>query len=114
TGRGHWFRESGAHSAHCQFISGGEIKDLVFSLVKKHSNSMIALASSQGGKAVLTIGLGPDAMKAGLSARKLISESAPLISGGGGGQDNFATAGGKNPGGIDAALEKIREMISDF
>ncbi|MEQ8324672.1 MAG: alanine--tRNA ligase [Vicingaceae bacterium] len=95
-------------------LPGGEIKDLVFSLVKKHSNSMIALASSQGGKAVLTIGLGPDAMKAGLSARKLISESAPLISGGGGGQDNFATAGGKNPGGIDAALEKIREMISDF
>ena len=35
---------------------------------------------------------------------------AKLIQGGGGGQPHFATAGGKNPDGLSAAVERIKEL----
>ncbi len=49
-----------------------------------------------------------------LDASKLIREIAKEIQGGGGGQAFFATAGGKNPGGLKAALSKAKELISEL
>ena len=47
-----------------------------------------------------------------LNAANLINEISPLINGGGGGQANFATAGGSNPKGIKDVLEKIKKLIA--
>ena len=52
-----------------------------------------------------------DAMKAGAHAGNLIKEIATLVGGGGGGRPNMAQAGGKNPDGIDSALEKAVEVV---
>ncbi|EKE07858.1 MAG: hypothetical protein ACD_17C00496G0002, partial [uncultured bacterium] len=41
-----------------------------------------------------------------------IKEVAPLIQGGGGGKQNMAQAGGKNPAGLPKALDKVRELIA--
>ena len=43
----------------------------------------------------------------GHSATALIKDVAKLIQGGGGGQPHFATAGGKNPDGLQEAIDAI-------
>lgn len=42
-----------------------------------------------------------------LNAGQMVREAAKLISGGGGGQPHFATAGGKNIDGLSAAVDKV-------
>ena len=51
-----------------------------------------------------------DQVKAGLNAGQLVRESCKLIQGGGGGQPHFATAGGKNPDGLNTAVDKVVEL----
>ena len=45
-----------------------------------------------------------------LNAGTLVREAAKLIKGGGGGAAHFATAGGKDTTGIDAAVDKVIEL----
>ncbi len=49
----------------------------------------------------------------GLNASTMIREVSREIQGGGGGQPFFATAGGKNPAGIDTALANAEKIIRD-
>ena len=53
-----------------------------------------------------------DLVAAGLNAGKLVREAGRLIQGGGGGQAHFATAGGKDPDGIVAAVTKVIELAT--
>ena len=41
------------------------------------------------------------------NASQLLRSAAKHIQGGGGGQPHFATAGGKNPAGIEAAVDQL-------
>ena len=47
-----------------------------------------------------------------LNASTIIREIAKHIQGGGGGQPFFATAGGKNPKGLNDAIEDFRKMLA--
>ena len=49
----------------------------------------------------------------GINAGAIIKEISPLINGGGGGQPTFATAGGKNPDGLNEALELAQKLITE-
>ena len=52
-----------------------------------------------------------DAMNQGAHAGNLIKGIAGLVGGGGGGRPNMAQAGGKNPAGIDRALEAAVQVL---
>ena len=54
-----------------------------------------------------------DLVKSGLNAGKIVREAAKCIQGGGGGQPHFAQAGGRNADGLGAALEKMKQLISE-
>lgn len=76
------------------------------------SNTIALLAGKSGEKTSLCLVISDDlAESKGLDAAKEIREAAKAIQGGGGGQKHLATAGGKNPVGIQKAFEIIRNFI---
>ena len=87
------------------------IKDIAFGLKPKFDNLVCVVGSVVGGKATLTVMLGEKIVEKGVNASKVIREAAREINGGGGGQTFFATAGGKNPEGIEKAIFKAVELI---
>ena len=89
-----------------------QCKDIVFQLRESMPESLVcALGTKAGGKPSITVMLSDDMVKDhNLNAGKIVREAAKLIQGGGGGQPFFATAGGKNPDGISAALDKAVEL----
>ena len=51
------------------------------------------------------------AVQQGLSAAEVIKTAAELVGGGGGGRDNVAQAGGRDPDKLDEALAAARDAI---
>ena len=68
-------------------------------------------AGETAGTPVLKAAGTDEAVAAGFDAGAIIKAMGPAIQGGGGGKTNKAQAGGKNPDGIDEALEIARNMI---
>lgn len=86
------------------------IKDLAFQLAGELQESFLFVAGNRtpDGKCSLTLMLSKDLVEQrGWSAANIIRSVAKHIQGGGGGQAHFATAGGKNPEGLGAAIEQV-------
>lgn len=93
-------------------LDAGGIKDLAFQLGENLNNLFLLLASEQDGKALLSCYISKDLVsERDLNAGKVVKELGKYIQGGGGGQPFFATAGGKNPAGIEDALKQARSYI---
>jgi alanyl-tRNA synthetase len=91
------------------------IKNLAFQLTGENENAFVLLASDNDGKALLTLAISKGLTQqnnGAVNAGAIIRELAKHVRGGGGGQPFFATAGGKDPGGIPAALQQARQIIS--
>ena len=89
------------------------LKDLAYNLRAQRENLALVLGSECDGKVTLMIMLGDAIVAKGVDAGAVVREAAKLINGGGGGQKFFATAGGKNPAGLQAAIEKAKELIEE-
>ena len=94
-------------------IDANGIKNLAFAIGKEHKNLFLLFATAPSkDKAMLTCYISKElANERGYHAGTVVRELGKLIDGGGGGQNFFATAGGKNPAGISKALEKAKNYL---
>ncbi len=97
--------------AHQVNYASNMVKDLAYALRAKISNIILVLGNANEGKPQLAIMLGDEIVAKGVDAGAVIREAAKLMQGGGGGQKFFATAGGKNSDGLQAAIDKAVEII---
>lgn len=92
------------------FGNADAIKNLAYSLKESVDNLFLVLGSDNEGKPALTVMISEDLVEKGFHAGNIIRELAKEIKGGGGGQPFYATAGGKDSSGLEAALEKAKEI----
>jgi len=93
-------------------LDAGGIKDLCFELGSQFDNLFLLFAAENDGKALLSCYVSKELVASkGLNAGQIVRELGKYIQGGGGGQPFFATAGGKNPGGIEEALEAAKKYL---
>jgi alanyl-tRNA synthetase len=86
---------------------GEELRSLAGAVRHQASATVVVLAgASPGGTAALAA-----STDGAIDAAALVREVASLIGGGGGGSSEVALAGGKNPAGIDAALDAVRAQL---
>ncbi len=72
----------------------------------------IVIGTVNEGKPVIMAAGTDEAVAKGFHAGNIIKSIAPHIQGGGGGKPTMAQAGGKNPDGLDAALDAARDLLS--
>ncbi len=88
------------------------IKDLAFDLGNQIDNLFLLIGTESGEKAFLTCFISKNLVaEKQLNAGQVVRELGKIIQGGGGGQPFYATAGGKNPKGIEEALQKGKQYI---
>tara|TARA_R100001143_G_scaffold63605_1_gene73791 strand:- start:7802 stop:10459 length:2658 start_codon:yes stop_codon:yes gene_type:complete len=104
-----------------QLISGtvsdatmDELKQMGYEALEKlKKDSVILLASvdDEEQKVYLMAAISDNLVQKGLKAGSLVSTLGKIVGGGGGGQPNLATAGGRFPDKIDEAMEAASEWI---
>ncbi len=93
-------------------IDSNMAKDIAFELKKQSTDLVLVIAHVAEGKPGVTIMISENLVEERkLHAGNIVRELAKEIQGGGGGQPHFATAGGKNPGGLDKILEKAKSLL---
>jgi alanyl-tRNA synthetase len=91
------------------------IKTLCFELKQKYPNSFVLLGAVVNEKPLLALAVGDEWVKSkSLNAGNLVRELAKHIKGGGGGQAFYATAGGSDSAGMDAALSEGQKLVDSW
>jgi alanyl-tRNA synthetase len=88
------------------------IKNIATRLRNEYPENFTFIAGTESdGKPTLTLTISDDLVKSGLNAAVIVRNAARHIQGGGGGQPQFATAGGKNPEGLNDAIAEIEQAV---
>jgi alanyl-tRNA synthetase len=94
-------------------LDAAGLKDVAFELGSQFDNLFLLFATENDGKALLSCYISKELVESkDLNAGTVVRELGKLIHGGGGGQPFFATAGGKNPGGIPKVLERAKDYLN--
>ncbi|MBE9510451.1 MAG: alanine--tRNA ligase [Bacteroidetes bacterium] len=98
-----------------EISSAAAMRDLAFQMKNEMKNLFLLTGAEINGKANLALMISNNLVKdRGLHAENIIREIAKKINGGGGGQSFFATAGGKNPSGLNDAIIQAKEIVSEI
>ncbi len=92
------------------------LRELAQTLRDRMGENGVALlvgADETGDKAMLALAVSDLLVARGVQAGKLVGTLAKLVGGGGGGRPNLATAGGKDPAGLDAVLSRAPELLAE-
>ncbi|WP_346856538.1 alanine--tRNA ligase [uncultured Draconibacterium sp.] len=88
------------------------VKDLAFQLKGEVDDLFLVIGAEVDGKPNLTIMISDNIVaEKGLNAGQIVREAGKEIKGGGGGQPFYATAGGKDVSGLEAAIEKALSFL---
>jgi alanyl-tRNA synthetase len=98
--------------ATTSIVSKDGLKQLSNSLHQSVPNLVLVLGGENKGKALLTVSV-DGALADKFHAGKLVKAIAKHVNGGGGGKPVYATAGGKNPAGLDAALQAAKALVEE-
>ena len=94
-------------------LEPGAMKDLSIECKKELDNLMLVLGAENNGKANISVALSDQLITSKeLNAGQIIRTISKEILGGGGGQASFATAGGKNPQGLQKALDLAKSLLN--
>jgi len=91
-------------------IDRNQMRTLIDNLRTKLGSGVIVLGSVQDGKVALIVGVTKD-LTGRVQAGKIIAQVAKHVGGSGGGRPDMAEAGGKDPAGLDAALESSYGVV---
>ena len=94
--------------ARVQAASREALKELADDLRRRLSPALLVLAAVIDDRPAFVVAATPDLVDAGIHAGNIVREVAKAAGGGGGGRPDFAEAGARDPGGIDAALAEGR------
>ncbi len=90
------------------------VKNLM-QMLRGRSGKLVMVAGIEfEGRPTLAITLGDEIVARGVNAGAVVREAAREIDGNGGGQPFFAMAGGKDASGLERAMDKAVELITDL
>jgi len=90
-------------------VEGGDIKAMIDDLKNAHDKVAVMLFQRKGEKVLIAAGQKNTSVKAGAWVKQI----APILSGGGGGRDDFAQAGGKDASKIGEAKEQALAYLKE-
>jgi alanyl-tRNA synthetase len=91
---------------------GDELRALVDELRGRIGRGIVLVAALAEDKVTLALGVTPDLTER-FRAGDLIRETAAVVGGKGGGRPDFAQAGGREPGKVDEAFERLRALVRE-
>ena len=95
-----------------EFPDSDSLKQLSFELKNEVERLLMVVAADIAGKPILSVMMSEDLVKKyELNAGQMVRDMAKYIKGGGGGQPFYATAGGKDVGGLSEALAEAKAII---
>ena len=97
-------------AARAEGATSKELRGMVDDLRDKLRSGIVLLAAVQEGRVSLALGVTPD-LKDRFKAGDLVREIAAVVGGKGGGRPDFAQAGGSDASQVDAAFERLFELV---
>lgn len=112
-------KRSMQHIGDCSFVAGVVeldpllVKTLIFEIGNEVDNAFVVIGNKENNyKVGISVLISKDLAKEhGWHAGNIVRELAKFIDGGGGGQEFYATAGGKKPDGLLEVLAKAEDIV---